>query len=98
MATTGKNWTRKDRKWTEEIMEFVKSVCPLREHGFNSRRELAEEINRRFGREFSIVALCTHCYENGIQLGLYYSNSDVPRGENTGDTDLLVLFKLRKAI
>lgn len=81
MGTTGKKWTRKDRKWNDEIMEFVKSVCPLREHGFNSRRELAEEINRRFGREFSIVALCTHCYENGIQLGLYYSNSDVPRGE-----------------
>ena len=62
-------------------MEFVKSVCPLREHGFNSRRELTEEINRRFGREFSIVALCNHCYENGIQLGLCYSNSDVPHGE-----------------
>lgn len=81
MGTTGKKWTRKDRKWTEEIMEFVKSVCPLREHGFNSRRELAEEINRRFGREFSIVSLCTHCYENGIQLGLCYSNSAVSRGE-----------------
>lgn len=81
MGTTGKKWTRKDRKWNDEIMEFVKSVCPLREHGFNSRRELAEEINRRFGREFSIVALCNHCYENGIQLGLCYSNSDVPHGE-----------------
>ncbi len=81
MGTTGKKWTRKDRKWTEEIMEFVKSVCPLREHGFNSRRELAEEINRRFGREFSIVAIQMYLVE-----------------KNTGDTDLLVLFKLRKAI
>lgn len=33
MGTTGKKWTRKDRKWNDEIMEFVKSVCPLREHG-----------------------------------------------------------------
>lgn len=81
MSTQGKKWTRNDRKWTNEINDFVKSVCPLREHGFNSRRELAEEINRRFGREFSDRAVCTHCYENGIQLGLCYSSSDVPRGE-----------------
>ncbi|WP_406021208.1 HNH endonuclease [Succinivibrio sp.] len=81
MSTKGKKWTRKDRKWTEEIMNFVKSVCPLREHGFSSRRELAEEINRRFCREFTDRALCTHCYDNGIQLGLCNSNSDVPRGE-----------------
>jgi hypothetical protein len=81
LTSAGKKWSRKDKKWTDEIMEFVKSVCPLREHGFNSRRELTEEINRRFGREFSIVALCNHCYENGIQLGLCYSNSDVPHGE-----------------
>ena len=81
MSTLGKKWTRNDRKWTNEINDFVKSVCPLREHGFNSRRELAEEINRRFGREFSDRAVCSHCYENGIQLGLCYSSSDVPRGE-----------------
>lgn len=81
MSTKGKKWTRKDRKWSDEIMEFVKSVCPLREHGFNSRRELAEEINKRFGREFTDKAVCAHCYENGIQLGLCYSNSDVQRGE-----------------
>lgn len=53
MTSAGKKWSRKDKKWTDEIMEFVKSVCPLREHGFNSRRELTEEINRRFGREFT---------------------------------------------
>ena len=81
MSTKGKKWTRKDRKWSDEITEFVKSVCPLREHGINSRRELAEEINKRFGREFTDKAVCAHCYENGIQLGLCYSNSDVPRGE-----------------
>ena len=81
MSTQGKKWTRKDKKWTEEIMNFVKSVCPLREHGINSRRELAEEINKRFGREFTDKAVCAHCYENGIQLGLCYSNSDVQRGE-----------------
>lgn len=81
MGTTGKKWTRRDRKWTDEITEFVKSVCPLREHGINSRRELAEEINRKFNREFTDKAVCSHCYENGIQLGLCYSNSDIPRGE-----------------
>lgn len=81
MSTKGKKWTRKDRKWSDEITEFVKSVCPLREHGINSRRELAEEINKRFGREFTDKAVCAHCYENGIQLGLCYSNSDVQRGE-----------------
>lgn len=81
MSTLGRKWTRKDKKWTDEIMDFVRSVCPLREHGFNSRRELAEEINRRFDRDFTERALCSHCYENGIQLGLCYSNSDVQRGE-----------------
>lgn len=81
MSTKGKKWTRKDRKWSDEITEFVKSVCPLREHGINSRRELAEEINKRFGREFTDKAVCSHCYENGIQLGLCYSNSNIPRGE-----------------
>lgn len=81
MSTKGKKWTRKDRKWSDEITEFVKSVCPLREHGYNSRRELAEEINKRFGRDFTDKAVCAHCYENGIQLGLCYSNSDVQRGE-----------------
>lgn len=81
MSTKGKKWTRKDRKWSDEITEFVKSVCPLREHGINSRRELAEEINRKFNREFTDKAVCSHCYDNGIQLGLCYSNSDVPRGE-----------------
>lgn len=81
MSTKGKKWTRKDRKWTDEMTEFVKSVCPLREHGYNSRRELAEEINKRFGRDFTDKAVCAHCYENGIQLGLCYSNSDVQRGE-----------------
>lgn len=81
MSTLGRKWTRKDKKWTDEIMEFVKSVCPLREHGFNSRRELAEEINRRFDRDFTERALCSHCYDNGIQLGLCYSNSEVARGE-----------------
>lgn len=81
MSTKGKKWTRKDKKWTDEIMNFVKSVCPLREHGINSRRELAEEINRRFDRDFTERALCSHCYDNGIQLGLCYSNSEVVRGE-----------------
>lgn len=81
MSTKGKKWTRKDRKWSDEITEFVKSVCPLREHGINSRRELAEEINRRFDRDFTERALCSHCYDNGIQLGLCYSNSEVVRGE-----------------
>lgn len=81
MSTKGKKWTRKDRKWSDEITEFVKSVCPLREHGINSRRELAEEINRRFDRDFTEKALCSHCYDNGIQLGLCYSNSEVARGE-----------------
>ncbi len=81
MSTQGRKWTRKDKKWTDEIMNFVKSVCPLREHGINSRRELAEEINRRFDRDFTERALCSHCYDNGIQLGLCYSNSEVARGE-----------------
>lgn len=81
MSTKGKKWTRKDRKWSDEITEFVKSVCPLREHGINSRRELAEEINKRFGREFTDKAVCSHCYDNGIQLGLCFSNSSIPRGE-----------------
>ena len=81
LSTQGKKWTRRDRKWTDEITEFVKSVCPLHEHGINSRRELAEEINRRFNREFTDKAVCSHCYENGIQLGLCYSNSNIPRGE-----------------
>lgn len=81
MSTKGKKWTRKDRKWSDEITEYVKSVCPLREHGINSRRELAEEINKRFGREFTDKAVCSHCYDNGIQLGLCYSNSEVARGE-----------------
>ena len=80
MSSLGKRWTRRDKKWTDEMTEFVKSVCPLREHGINSRKELAEEINKRFGREFTDKAVCSHCYENGIQLGLCYSNSDVPRG------------------
>ena len=80
MSTLGKKWTRKDKKWTDEIMDFVKSVCPLRDHGINSRKELADEINRRFGRKFTDKAVCAHCYENDIQLGLCYSNSDVPRG------------------
>ncbi len=74
-------WTRKNKKWSDEINEFVKSVCPLREHGFSSRRELAEEINRRFCREFTERALCSHCYDNGIQLGLCFSYSNIPRGE-----------------
>lgn len=81
MSTKGKKWTRKDRKWSDEITEFVKSVCPLREHGFSSKRELAEEINRRFCREFTDRALGTHCYDNGIQLGLCFSDSSIPRGE-----------------
>ena len=80
MSSLGKKWTRRDKKWTDEMTEFVKSVCPLREHGINSRKELAEEINKRFGRKFTDKAVCSHCYENGIQLGLCYSNSDVPRG------------------
>lgn len=81
MSTLGRKWTRKDKKWTDEIMDFVRAVCPLREHGFNSRRELAEEINRRFDRDFTERALCSHCYDNGIQLGLCYSHSEVARGE-----------------
>lgn len=81
MSTQGRKWTRKDKKWTDEIMNFVRSVCPLREHGINSRRELAEEINRRFNRDFTDKALCSHCYENGIQLGLCNSYSVVARGE-----------------
>lgn len=81
MSSLGKKWTRKDKKWTDEMTEFVKSVCPLREHWINSRKELAEEINKRFGRKFTDKAVCSHCYENGIQLGLCYSHSYVPRGE-----------------
>lgn len=80
MGTTGKKWTRKDRKWNDEIMEFVKSVCPLREHGFNSRKELVDLINSRFDRDFTITAFCNHCCESKILLGLCYSNSSVPRG------------------
>ena len=81
MRTQGKKWTRRDRKWTDEITEFVKSGCPLREHGINSRRELAEEINRKFNRDFTDTAVFSHCYDSGIQLRLCYSNSDVQRGE-----------------
>lgn len=80
MTSAGKKWSRKDKKWTDEIMEFVKSVCPLREHGFNSRKELVDLINSRFDRDFSITAFCNHCCESKILLGLCYSNSSVPRG------------------
>ena len=69
MGTTGKKWTRKDRKWNDEIMEFVKSVCPLREHGFNSRKELVDLINSRFDRDFSITAFC------GLYFCTKYSKS-----------------------
>ena len=89
MSTLGKKWTRKDKKWTDEIMDFVKSVCPLRDHGINSRKELADEINRRFGRKFTDKAVCAHCYDvTAIQM----FRAEV----STGDIDPLDHFRLKK--
>ena len=72
-------WTQKNKKWSDEIVEWVKSICPAREHGFNSRQEIIDEINRRFGRQFNMRAFCTHVYECDIHLG--FARSQVPSGE-----------------
>ncbi|MCR5621377.1 MAG: HNH endonuclease [Treponema sp.] len=72
---------RKDIKWTEEISEWIRALCPLREHGYQNRQELLDDLNKAFGTSFSVRALCTHCYESGIQLGLAKSESGIVRGE-----------------
>ena len=76
---TEKKWTQKNKKWSDEIVEWVKSICPAREHGFNNRQEIIDEINRRFGRQFNMRAFCTHVYECGIHLG--FARSQVVTGE-----------------
>ena len=72
---------RKDIKWTEEISEWIRALCPLREHGYRSRQELLDDLNKAFGTSFRMPAFVTHCYESGIQLGLASSDSGIARGE-----------------
>lgn len=72
---------RKDIKWTEEISEWTRALCPLREHGYQNRQELLDDLNKAFGTSFRMPAFCTHCYESGIQLGLVKSESGIVRGE-----------------
>lgn len=79
--TKGQHWKRRDIKWTEEIQAWLRERCPAREHGYKRRREILDDLNREFGTDFTESAFVTHCYESGIQLGLCFSNSAVPRGE-----------------
>lgn len=80
--TKGKHWKRRyGIKWTEEIQEWLRERCPIREHGYTRRKEVLDDLNKEFGTDFSENAFVTHCYESGIQLGLVSSYSNVPRGE-----------------
>lgn len=89
--TEGKHWKRRDIKWTEEIQAWLRERCPVCKHGYTKRREILDDLNKKFGTDFSENAFVTHCYESGIQLGLAASNSNIPRGErhwrhrNVGD-------------
>lgn len=81
MGTLGKHWERRDIKWTREIQEWLSARCPIREHGYSRRREILDELNMRFGTDFTEKAFVTHCYDSGIQLGLVSSNSGIKIGE-----------------
>lgn len=81
MGTLGKHWERRDIKWKREIQEWLASRCPVREHGYKTRKEVLDDLNATFGTDFHMNAFVTHCYESGIQLGLVSSNSGIARGE-----------------
>lgn len=71
MSTQGKHWVVRNqfRKWKDEIVEWVRSITPAKEHGFNNRQEVLDELNRRFGTDFGMHAFVTHVSASGIQLG-----------------------------
>lgn len=60
----------KIKKWTPEIIEWVKARCPLREHGYGSRKEFLAELNETFGTDFAVTAFANHVSACGIQTGL----------------------------
>ena len=74
-------WDQYKRKWTKEIHDFVEARCPLREHGYQNRQELLDDIEEVFGVRFTVGSLATHCGDTGVVLGLCNSNSKLPRGE-----------------
>lgn len=82
MSTAGTTFRRKKGVlWTDEITEWIKARIPCREHGYESRQAILDELNQTFGTSFSVHSFCTHCYEKGIQLGFAHSESGVVRGE-----------------
>lgn len=80
MGTKGKKWTRKDKRMNKEAVEWLKSICPAKEHGYKNRDQIWKDFNRRFNTNYSFRGFCSHLYEEGIQLGFINSLSDTPRG------------------
>lgn len=83
MSTQGKHWVVRNqfRKWKDEIIEWVRSICPASEHGYQNRRQIVDELNRRFGTDFTLNSFVTHVNECGIQLGFAYSANSQNRGQ-----------------
>ena len=72
---------RKDILWKPEIVKWLRSICPAREHGYQCRQQILDDLNAKFGTSFSMPSFVTHCYEHGIQFGFASSSSKLPRGE-----------------
>ncbi len=78
--STNEKWTRNNKKWSDEIIEWVRARCPAPEHGYADREQMLKELNEKFDRDFSIRGFASHCYECGISLG-FMKFGDVRRSD-----------------
>lgn len=45
------------RKWTPDIIAWMESQCPLKDHGYKSVLEFTNVMNEKFGTDFSYYAV-----------------------------------------
>lgn len=64
-------------KWTPEIMDWIKSKSPVKEHGYKTRKDFLDELNKTFGTSFTIPALALVFKCNGLSFG--FNNRKIAR-------------------
>lgn len=72
------------KKWTKEILDYIRARTPLPEHGYTGIQMMVDEINKVFGTCFTRNALAGAIYENGIKLGFFKSRPPSTRTKPVG--------------
>lgn len=59
------------RRWTDEILTWLKTQCPLHDHGYANMTELVNALNAKFGTKFNARTLSKGLSRAKIATGLH---------------------------